>query len=335
MDASVEVAVSSGCELGEGPVWDEASGILYWVDILAGRFHRFEPGTGLTTLTSIGEPIGAVALVNGGGLIAAVERGFAHLSDTGAEPVGPRVVPPGRRMNDGKCDPLGRFWAGSMAYDLTAGAGSLYRLEHDGAVTTVLDGVTISNGVDWSADGRRMYYVDSATRRIDVFDFELETGDATNRRPFATIEPPGLPDGLTVDADGCVWVAIWDGWEVLRFSADGHLEGRIALPVAQATSVTFGGSDLSTLYITTASEGLTERQRVEQPLAGHVLACRPGCQGEPAGRYHHRPGLSGGVESDPQHRGRGIPVRPGSDEEAREQLETTDVLAQERWRVKG
>jgi sugar lactone lactonase YvrE len=255
------------------------------VDILAGRIYHWDLSTGSVTHFDVGEPVGAVALVAGGGLVAALHRGFGLITGRDVKPIGPEIVPEGRRMNDGKCDPLGRFWAGTLADDGRPGGGTLYRLGHDGDVTVVIDRVTISNGIDWSPDGRKMYYADSATHRIDVFDFDPESGNIGGGVPFVSVSPPGLPDGLTVDADGCVWLAVFGSSEVLRFSPDGRLDRRVRMPVTHPTSVVFGGPDLTTLYVTSSRHRLPSQERTAQPHAGHVFALATGVDGLPARRY--------------------------------------------------
>jgi sugar lactone lactonase YvrE len=188
-------------------------------------------------------------------------------------------------MNDGSCDASGRFWAGTMALDERPGAGTLYRLSGDGHVETVLRPVTISNGLDWTDDDERMYFVDTATGCVDVFDFDAAAGAISNRRTFVRIAPEqGAPDGLTVDAEGCVWVSLWGGGAVHRYAPRGTLECVVRLPVTHPTSCAFGGNDLRELYITTAAIALTERERARQTNAGDLFRCRPG----PAGRAPHR-----------------------------------------------
>jgi sugar lactone lactonase YvrE len=188
---------------------------------------------------------------------------------------------PGTRFNDGKCDPAGRFWAGTMAYDETPGAGTLYRLDPDGRVEPMLAAVTISNGLAWSLDGRTLYYVDSPTRRVDAFDHDPAGGMLTNRRPFVELGPgePGVPDGITIDAEGHLWVAFWDGWAVHRYQPDGTLDAVVPDPVARPTSCAFGGVDLADLYVTSASIGLSPAELAEQPHAGGIFRARPGVPG--------------------------------------------------------
>jgi sugar lactone lactonase YvrE len=270
--------------LSEGPVWDAERGRLLWVDIMLGRVHALAPDSGAEQRWQLDRHVGAVAPRAGGGLVVADEHGFSLLEEDPAAPAQPLadLLGPGLRMNDGACDPLGRFWAGSMAYDETPGAGHLYRLEGTGQATPVLANVTISNGLGWSPDESRMYFADSGEGRVDAFDWPSFTGRRT------VIEIPGslgVPDGLAVDAEGAIWVAVWGGGCVRRYGGDGVLLGAIELPVAQVTSCAFGGPDLDELYITTAAHDLSPDDRRSQPLAGAVFRCRPGVRGLPATPY--------------------------------------------------
>jgi sugar lactone lactonase YvrE len=219
-------------------------------------------------------------------VVLAVAGGFARLDwDSGRVDMLATVEAdrPQNRMNDGACDPAGRFWAGTMALDERPQAGALYRLDPDGTVHTMLAGVTISNGIDWSLDGRRMYYVDSPTRRIDVFDFDPGTGAIADRRPFVEIPAEaGIPDGITVDAAGFVWLALWGGAALHRYAPDGTRERTVPLPVSHPTSCAFGGPDLDELYVTSARRPLTPDERAHEPMAGGLLRVRPGVTGRPA-----------------------------------------------------
>lgn len=282
----VELVLDARAELGEGPVWDERLRRLVWVDIQRGRVHLYDPEAGRCRHLRAGQPVGAAAPSAHGGLVLALAGGFARLDvETGALAMIAEVEAdrPENRMNDGACDAVGRFWAGTMALDTRPGAGSLYRLDPDGRVTRVLTDVTISNGLDWSLDGRTMYYVDSPTRRIDRFDYDPATGEIGNRRPFVSIpEEAGLPDGLTVDAEGGVWVALWGGAALHRYGPDGRLDRVVPLPVTQPTSCAFGGPDLADLYVTSARMELSPEQRRRQPQAGGLFRLRPGVAGRPA-----------------------------------------------------
>jgi len=284
--SEAELVLDARAELGEGPRWDPAEQRLLWVDVMRGRVHSFHPAAHSCRNQSVGQPVGALAVAEDGGLVLAVRDGFARLGPGSKRLERIAAVEAehaDRRMNDGACDAAGRFWAGTMALDFRPGAGALYRLDPGGRVHTMLEEVTISNGLDWSPDGRRMYYVDSPTQRIDVFDFDPQTGAIADRRAFAAIpSEAGMPDGLTVDAEGFVWVALWGGGAVRRYASDGSLERTVRLPVSHPTSCAFGGPALDELYITSAWVALSEAERAEQPHAGGVFRCRPGVAGRPA-----------------------------------------------------
>jgi len=259
----------------EGPVWSESWGGLRWVDMLAGDVLSLA-ADGSVTRRSVGTIAAALRPRAGGGAVIGVERGFVlEGPDGGLEELGELWDDPGVRMNDGGCDPSGRFYCGSMAYDHRPGAGSLYRLDPDGTVEVAMRDVTISNGLEWSPDGSRAYYNDTATGEVSALDADL-----TARRTFARIpSDDGAPDGLTVDAEGGVWVALYGGSAVHRYTPSGALDAVVELPVTKATACTFGGPDLRTLFITTSREDLPDD---EQPEAGSVFACTPGVAGLPA-----------------------------------------------------
>ncbi len=284
-----EVAVDAHAQLGEGPVWDEASGQLIWVDIMAGLVHRFTPDAEVDESADVGQPVGAVAARTTPGLVLAMRDGFGVLdTDTGDVQMiaGAEAHVKGNRMNDGKCDSAGRFWAGTMAFDQSPAAGALYRLERDHSVAKMIQGVSISNGLCWSADDRSMYYIDSPTQGVDVFDFDAASGGLSNRRRVIDIpKEAGLPDGMTIDEQGFLWVALYGGGAVRRYSPEGELDLTIELPAAQITSCTFGGNDFRDLYITSAAQELSEEALAAQPHAGALFVCRPGPAGLPANRY--------------------------------------------------
>lgn len=221
--------------------------------------------------------------------MTAGEDGFSLLSpETGDVRLVARVEAERgeNRMNDGKVDPAGRFWAGTMAHDEEEGAGSLYRMDTDHTVHRVVAAVTISNGIDWSPDGRTMYYIDTATRRVDQMEFDNSTGTVRSRRPLITLgSSEGYPDGMTVDSDGYLWIALFDGWGVQRYAPDGRSDRRIDLPAAQVTSVAFGGDDLDELFITTGQENFPAGGKRDQPHAGSVFRCRPGVKGRLGNRF--------------------------------------------------
>ncbi|MGK5554394.1 SMP-30/gluconolactonase/LRE family protein [Actinomadura kijaniata] len=241
-----DIAVPGRALLGEGPVWDPSTGTLLWVDILSSEVHSYGPATGDALLHRTGQHVGAALPRAGGGLVVNLRDGVGLYDADGAFGWLAEFPEEGCRGNDAAVAPDGALWAGTMRYDEAPGGGRLRRIHPDGTVETVLADVTVSNGLGWSPDGRLMYYVDSPTRRVDVFD---EGG----RRPFAHLPGPGIPDGLTVDADGCVWVAVWEGGRVLRYTPTGALDRVLDLPVARTTACAFGGPDLRDLYVTTAA----------------------------------------------------------------------------------
>jgi sugar lactone lactonase YvrE len=274
--------------VGESPTWDVTRNALVWVDIYRGLVHVFDPSSGVDRATNVGQCVGAVAPTDDGHLILALEDGFAVFDPDTVELR--RVAEihesmPDALMNDGKCDPQGRFLAGSTTRRETPGAGTLYRIGANYGVEVVLREVTLSNGLDWSPDGRTMYYIDSALQRIDVLLYG-ERGEVGSRRTLVEIpKAAGMPDGLTVDADGYVWVALWGGSALRRYSPDGVLERELRLPVSQVTSCAFGGPDWADLFITTASWDLDASQRRKEPHAGAIFAARPGVLGQPTRRF--------------------------------------------------
>ncbi|MCL6538916.1 MAG: SMP-30/gluconolactonase/LRE family protein [Acidothermus sp.] len=263
---------------GEGPVWSPYG--LRWVDMLAGDVLGMDGER--VGRRHVGSVAAALRPRARGGMVIAVERGFVLCDGDPLDPGVPlRLLPelwtdPTVRMNDGGCDPHGRFYCGSMAYDQAVGRGTLYRLDPDGSCHVVLTGVTVSNGIDWSPDGTRVYYNDSPTHRVWVFDDDPDAG-LTRRRVLVEIpDDDGVPDGLTVDAEGGIWVALYGGGAVHRYRPDGVLDHVIRLPVSRVTACTFGGADLRDLYITTSREGLPDGA---EPGAGALFRARPGVLG--------------------------------------------------------
>ncbi|MEV6246792.1 SMP-30/gluconolactonase/LRE family protein [Streptomyces sp. NPDC051742] len=263
-----EVAVREYAELGEGPTWDPAAGRLVWVDVLGSRVHTYDPASGRRTVLATEQHVGAAKPRANGGLVVNLRDGVGAYGPGGDFSWLHRDPVPGRRGNDAAVAPDGSLWAGTMRYDEAPGGGTLSRVAPDGTVRTVVDDVAVSNGTGWSPDGQRMYYIDSPTRRIDVLDLDPGTGEPTGRRPLALIEEgAGFPDGLAVDADGCVWVALWDGAAVRRYTPSGALDRVLTLPVRRPTACAFGGQDLTDLYVTTARTGLDR----PHPLSGSLL----------------------------------------------------------------
>jgi sugar lactone lactonase YvrE len=262
--------------LGEGPLWDDRDQSLYWLDIPQGRVHRMD-ADGSFASWDVGQRVSAIVPRASGGLVVAGRNGFMTLDLPSGELTMLAPVEqdrPENRMNDGACDRAGRFYAGTMADDERPGAGALYRLDPDLQLTTLLTGVGISNGIGWSPDDRLMYYVDSHAHQVDVFDYDPATGAIDGRRQFAPVGQGDVqPDGLTVDADGGVWVGVWDGGALLRYDPDGRMRDALQLPAARVTSCAFGGPGLDRLYITTAAG--------DGEHAGGLFVCEPGVTGQP------------------------------------------------------
>ena len=263
----------------EGPVWSPTWGGLRWVDMLAGDV-LFLATDGSVERRHVATVAAALRPRRQGGAVIAVERGFGLEEPDGSlTELGELWADETVRMNEGACDPDGRFYCGSMAYDKRPGAGSVYRLDPDRSVHVVLESVTISNGLDWSPDGSLAYYNDTATGRVDVFDYDRDAG-LTGRRPFVDTE--ARPDGLTVDSEGGVWVALANGASVRRYTAAGALDAVVELPVTKVTACTFGGERLDELYITTSRENMSADQELE---AGSLFRARPGITGRPVREF--------------------------------------------------
>ncbi len=269
---------------GEGPVWHPSWAGLRWVDMFAGDVLELDARTQRVIRRRVGRLAAALRPRADGGAILAVERGFA-LADASLEQI--RTLPElwadvCVRMNDGGTSPHGHFFCGSMAYDETAGQGSLYRLDPDGRVHKVLDHVSISNGIAWSPDGNIVYYIDSPTQRVDAFDYDPSGALSARRTVFRIPPEEGTPDGMTVDSEGNLWVALWGGGAVHCYSPEGRLREQIAVPATQVTACTFGGPDLDELYITTSRQTVP---RGTQPEAGALFRARPGVRGLPPPCY--------------------------------------------------
>jgi sugar lactone lactonase YvrE len=264
----------------EGPVWSPRWGGLRFVDMLDGDVLSLREDGGVDR-RNVGKVAAAVRPRHGGGAVIAVERGFVLEEPDGSLTRLEDVWSDDRvRMNEGGCDPDGRFYCGSMAYEQTAGAGAIYRLDPDLSVHRVLEDVTVSNGLEWSPDGHRAYYNDTATHRVSVFDYDLENG-LTDRRTFVDLSD-GHPDGLTVDAEGGIWVALYGGGAVHRYTADGTLDAVVEVPSRQVTACTFGGEALDRLFITTSRENL---EPGDDPLAGALFTADVGVRGMPVREF--------------------------------------------------
>lgn len=273
--------------LGEGPYWRPEDDCLLWVDIPRGLLHMTRVQPAETTTIELGE-VSAVFPVVGGGILTAgghrlTLRAARPGSGWAGETVAAAPAREGVRFNDAGVDPAGRVWVGSMDLKEKEPLGELYRLDSGCTLTPIVEGVTVSNGLGWSPDGTVMYYADSPRRQIDMFDYDQATGEAFERRVFADLSAAdGFPDGLTVDADGCVWVAMFAGGALRRFTPAGRQDAVIPLPVSQPTSCAFGGPGMADLFVTTAYRDLTEAQRSAEPLAGRLLRLRPGPAGLPS-----------------------------------------------------
>jgi sugar lactone lactonase YvrE len=286
MDAHVEAVVDAPALLGEGPVWDEREGIVWWLDIPGQSLHRFDPATGDDQSQDLGQEVGTLALRQSGGLVLATPDGFvAYDWSTGRGDLLAAVEAdnPATRMNDGKCDRQGRFWAGTMAYDFTPGAAAFYCMDADHNVAKQFGDVTISNGLAWSADDSTLYYIDTGTGSVEAFDFDGATGTLASRRTVVKIsESDGLPDGMCIDTEGYLWVALFNGGAVHRYSPAGVLDGVLEIPAAKVTCCAFAGEDLGDMYITTAS---LDTDATVDPGAGKLYRCRPGVIGTPVTTY--------------------------------------------------
>ncbi len=278
-------------ELGEGPVWCERDQVLWWVDIRAPSVNRFDPSSGANTVFAMPEPVGCLALGAGTHILVALASGLSWLDPETGElaPFTPiEADDPRTRLNDGRCDRQGCLWVGSMNRGPDGPGGALYRAHADGTLARVRGGIGVPNCTAFSPDGRTLYFADSPTRRIRAFDLDPATGGLSGERIFATIaDDAGVPDGGTVDAEGCLWVAHWDGARLSRFCPDGTLDRVVSLPVRRPTCMAFGGPDLDVLYVTSARAGLTDPGLDD----GGVLAFRPGVRGLPEARFHE-PGRS-------------------------------------------
>ena len=281
-----DLLLDARVDLAEGPIWHRDRDRVSWVDLHAGRLHWLALDGTAGSSVEIGRRLGSAIPTTDGALMLATDAGFARLDDDGIHVVAAVEPDQDSFLNDGKCDALGRFWAGTVGVGddglAVPGGGSLYRLELDGSVARRLTGITISNGMDWSPDGATFYYVDSTTGTIDAFDFELATGELHRRRAIVAIpKDEGFADGLCVDSDGCIWTAVWGASEVRRYTPSGAIDQRVRVPVTQPTSVIFAGEHLDVLVITSASHLLSPDERARQTHAGSLFCARPGATGRP------------------------------------------------------
>lgn len=271
-------------DLGEGPIWSPQTNCVTWTDITQNKFHTADLDTGATQTFSAPSMLGAIAHTRGGDYIAATQEGFAHVSIDGKFSTLHSFLAADMRMNDGKVDPVGRFWAGSLALTFEKNRGSLYVLEKDGSYLSVLDNLTLSNGMGWSPDSNFFYYIDSIPGVLKRFDYEAVHGRISNPVDLITFDTSkGIPDGMSVTVDGKIAVALWDGGRVEIFEPSGKKISEIKLGVSRPTSCTFGGADGNVLIVTTASQGI---ELDKEPLAGKILAVTgTGLSGLPPHRY--------------------------------------------------
>jgi sugar lactone lactonase YvrE len=290
MISQPELVLDARTDLGEGPAWEARSGCLYWVDIHAGHLHIFHPQDGADRLIDVGEYIGCAVPRRSGGLVLGLRSGFATL-DISTEKLTHLLNPephlPGNRFNDGKCDPAGRFLAGSMDNAEVEASGSLYSLSPDGSVKTLLTGIRISNGLTWSPDQHTFYYIDTPTLTVMAYDYDLASGEIANPRLAISVPPElGWPDGMTSDAEGMLWVAMWGGAKLTRWDpATGLLLSQIPFPALNVSSCAFDGPHLTDLYVTSARKGMTQDQLAQYPLSGGLFRIRTDIQGMPTFEY--------------------------------------------------
>lgn len=289
-DIAVDLVLDAKATLGEGLAWNVEEQKLYWVDIQQNKIHRTDPSTGIDEVRTFPEQVGCIGFRQSGGLIAAMRSGFYTVDfESGARSlICDPERKPGNRMNDGRCDPYGAFWAGSMMdpSDRKTRTGSIWRLGPDGGAREMVTDIGISNGIAFDAERKRFYCADTYAdvQTVWRFDHDPDTGSISNRRVFFTTHDlPGRPDGASLDVEGCYWVAL-TSWTIARFTPDGKLDRMIKVPVEKPTMCAFGGSDMSTLFITSIGHGYLP-QGESQPLAGGLFACRPGVTGVPEGKF--------------------------------------------------
>ena len=291
MPLQAEVAVERTSVLGEGVLWDNRRNLLYWLDILDHKVLVYDPNTGGNQVIDVEGYPSTIVPRESGGVAITLQDGFAHLDlESGACNLICKVEGDitGNRFNDGKCDAAGRFWAGTMNFDTEPRKGALYVLDAHHEVRRMLDGVSCSNGIVWTHDNNTMYYIDSPTQTVEAFDFDQRTGNIGNRRTVVRVpKEEGLPDGMTIDSEDKLWVALFGGGRVNRYDpVSGDLLDTVEAPGAdQVTACAFGGKDLRDLYITTASCDYTEQDWRDHPQAGCLFKARSGAQGVPAHRY--------------------------------------------------
>ena len=285
-----ELVVEKAALIGEGALWDEDDQVLYWVDILGHEVYRYDPASRVNRTIPTCQAVGTVVKRRSGGLVVALHNGFAHI-DLETErmvPLGadPERAIPANRFNDGKCDPAGRLWAGTMAFGGDRDQGALYCLDASLAVSRKIAPVSVSNGIVWSADQQTMYFIDSGLNNVRAYDYCRDSGAISNERVVVEYGGPGVLDGMAIDEAGALWIAVFGGWCILCYDPhSGELLRHLELPMSNVTSCAFGGAELDQLYVTSACQGLDAEARQAQPLAGSLVRVNPGVRGVPSNEF--------------------------------------------------
>jgi L-arabinonolactonase len=286
----MEQVLAAGNQLGESPVWSPEEGALYWVDIPKGLIRRYVVSSQETSLWQLPASIGSFAFRRNGGMVVALKNGI-HFFDPATNQLSqvhnPEADLPENRFNEGKCDPRGRFFAGTMN-EVVRGkpSGSLYRLTSDKQLDLILPSIVVPNGLAWSPEGEIMYFADTRRHVIYAFDYDLDEGTPHNRREFVDLSSyEGLPDGATVDSEGCLWSAMFSGGRIVRYTPKGKIDRVIGFPVTQINSLTFGGSDMRTIFVVSSKHLLNDAGLASQPLAGDIFAVDPGIKGIAESRF--------------------------------------------------
>lgn len=290
----VKSFLDTQCQLGEGAIWNSKTGELYFIDIEGKKLFTFNESTKKLSIFDVDERIGTVVPThNPNKVIIALQNGIFEFDLKLKEKTllsNPEKNRTKNRMNDGKCDPVGRLWVGSMHLEQVKGAASLFKIEPDGSFETMIEKVTISNGIVWSIDESTVYYIDTPTGQVQAFDYDRTSGKIINRKPIITVpESMGYPDGMTIDTEGMLWIALWNGNAVTRWNPDtGELISKIEVPAHNVSSCAFGGENLETLYITSASVDMTDEEKKKWPQSGNVFKVKPGVAGVKAFHFNKK-----------------------------------------------
>lgn len=288
--AQLEIVLDHKCTLGEGPVWDEATQTILWLDIVEGLIHQYNINLKTFSSFNVGEMVGCIAFHEHGDLIAGVRNGIAFINRE--KNIVQHLANPeaglSNRFNDGKCDVAGRFWVGTMALTEEENKGNLYVMETDLSIKKKIENVSISNGIAWSADNKTMYYINTPTNYVFAFDYDVQSGNIDNQRVVIDLtHENGYADGMTIDNEDMLWIAFFGGWRVARYNPqNGEFLSQVELPVANVTCCTFGGNDFEDLYISTANKGLSKEDLEKQPDAGKLFVLKnSGFKGMPAMKF--------------------------------------------------